>query len=275
MADIAFQASPASQRAPASRPENELAALLPATLQDDRLATVRAFPAYRKARELLEGLICGLKLNRIADIGGGANPTIEPEFIAWSGIRYDVLDISAEELAKASDSYSKVVVDLCAPADEFARQVEGGAYDLVFTHMFLEHIPNPEIVHRNIRWMLKPGGLAVHVFPSSANLPLTVNKWVPASLALALLRFVRPRRDFQGNESWHRSYYKHCGAPSRRTRDAFDRYGFDVLRHKGFVGHSYYSRFPIVRGIEVALRKPLAALGIPLVSGVLLIVRRR
>jgi SAM-dependent methyltransferase len=271
MADIALQTSPA----PASRKEDVLSAILPRVLQDDRLATIDAFPSYDRARQLLENLIVRLKPSRVADIGGGANPLIKPDFVAATGLRYDVLDISAEELAKAPDAYSKIVVDLCAPAEAFARKVEGGAYGLVFTHMFLEHIQNPQDVHRNIRWMLKPGGLAVHVFPSSANLPLTINRLLPEALARALLRIIQPKRDFEGHETKHAAYYKFCGAPSRSTRDAFDRYGFDVLRYKGFVGHAYYSRFPVLRHIEFLLRKPLAALGVPLVSGVLLIARRR
>ena len=137
----------------------------------------------------------GLKLARVADIGGGANPLIGQDFIASSGIGYDVLDISAEELMKAPTAYSKIVVDLAAPAAAFARAVAGGAYDLVFTHNFLEHIRTPEDVHRNIHWMLKPGGLAVHIFPSPANLPLTVNSaGAERALARALLRLARPGR---------------------------------------------------------------------------------
>jgi SAM-dependent methyltransferase len=269
MAELPFQANAAPRR------QETLAAILPPALRDDRLATISDFPSYGRARRLLQTLIGELNLKRVAEIGGGSNPMIEPDFIAATGIRYDVLDISAAELAKAPAAYSKIVVDLCAPADAFARRVEGGAYDLVFTHMFLEHVENPGDVHRNIHRMLKPGGLAVHVFPGSANLPLTVNRLVPAPLANALLRIAKPRRDYEGHETWHRSYYKLCGAPSRRTREAFDRYGFDVLRYKGFIGHAYYRRFPIVRTVEMALRGPLAALGIPMVSGILLIARRR
>jgi len=271
MADIAFQAS----LVPASRTEDALSASLPPALQNDRLDTISTFPSYHRARRLLENLIVRLKPSRIADIGGGANPLIEADFVASNGLRYDVLDISASELAKAPEVYSKIVVDLGAQPEEFTRHVEGGAYDLVFTHMFLEHIPNPDEVHRNIRWMLKPGGLAIHVFPSSANLPLTVNRLVPEPVAEALLRIVKPRRDYAGHETKHKAYYKLCGAPSRGVRRVFDRYGFDVLRYKGFVGHSYYGRIPPLRVAEFLLRKPLAALGIPLISGVLLIVRRR
>lgn len=252
-----------------------LSAVLPPALRDDRLATVGDFPSYGRARNLLEQLIGALGAKRVADIGGGANPLLEQSFIASAGLRYDVLDDSEEELAKAPASYSRIVVDLCAPAEMFERKVEGGAYDLVFTHMFLEHVRDPEVVHRNIRWMLKPGGLAVHIFPSSANLPLTVNRLLPEPAARAILRIVQPRRKFDGHETKHKAYYRLCGRPSRRTRSAIERYGFDVLRYKGFVGHAYYGRIPVLRIVEFLLRRPLAALGIPLVSGVLLIARRR
>lgn len=272
MADLLVQETAASAAATTLR---ALEATLPPGLRDDSLSTLDKFPGHSNARAFLTSLIAGIKAGRVADIGGGANPMIDLAFLRSLKVRYDVLDISASELAKAPADYSKIAVDLCAPAEEFQSKVEGGAYDLVFTHMFLEHIQRPEAAHRNIHWMLKRGGLAVHMFPSSANLPLTVNRLLPENLTHALLRFADPTRDLDGKQGKFPAYYKLCGAPSAAIRKAFDRFGFDVVRHKGFIGHDYYGRFPLLRDLEVSMRQPFATMGIPVVSAVLLIVQRR
>jgi hypothetical protein len=260
---------------PASAPmSRELEAVLPSVLRDNRLSTLDAFPAHEKARAFLTGVIDGIEAKRIADIGGGANPMIDLDYVTRRNLRYDVLDICAGELAKAPAGYSKIVVDLCAQTDAFRGKVEGGFYDLVFTHMFLEHIRYPAAVHRNIHWMLRRGGLAIHMFPGSANLPLTVNRLLPDNLTRHILSFADPNRDVNGKQAKFPAYYKLCGAPSASIRSAFHEFGFKVLLHKGFVGHDYYARFPILRDLELRMRRPFAALGIAAVSGVLLIAQR-
>lgn len=259
----------------ARAPLDVLAAALPPVLRDDRPATLDDCPAFEAAPGFLKDLVARLKARRIADIGGGANPMIETDFLDGQNVRCDVLDISQEELNKAPAGYSKIAVDMCAPAETFQRAVEGGVYDLVFTHMFLEHIERPEAVHRNIHWMLKPGGLAVHLFPSSANLPLTVNRLLPESVTQRIVAFVQPSRDLAGKQAKFKAYYKLCGVPSKSIRGAYGRFGFDLLRHKAFIGHDYYGRFPGLRNVEKWLRKPLSSLGVPLASVILVIAQRR
>jgi len=64
-----------------------------------------------------------------------------------------------------------------------------------------------------------------------------------------------------------------CGVPSASNRRAYERFGFKLLRYKPFIGHDYYMRFPIVRDVEKWLRKPLAALNVPLASVILVIAQ--
>ena len=199
---------------------------------------------------------------------------IDLRFIGERHLEYHVLDISEPELRKASNDYSKIVVDMCAPVAEFSARVEPNSYDLVFTHSFLEHIASPEIVHRNIHAMLKPSGMAIHMFPCSSNLPLAVNKFLPESITRALVHLAQPHRDTAGKESKFKAYYKLCGAPSARIERIYAGLGFDVVLYKGFIGHSYYERMPLLRDMERAMRKPLASLSVPLVSNALLILRK-
>lgn len=199
---------------------------------------------------------------------------LDLKFIRERRLEYHVLDISERELAMASRDYSKITVDMCAPASEFDARVSRNSYDLVFTHNFLEHIAQPETVHRNIRSMLKQGGMAIHMFPCSSNVPLALNKLLPEGITRALVRIAQPTRDVAGKESKFKAYYKLCGAPSQRREMLYEDFGFDVVVYKGFIGHGYYDRVPMLRDVERALRKPLASLNISLVSNALLILRK-
>lgn len=240
-----------------------------------RYLTIDRYPGFEHAPDFLRGAIASLDAKSVADIGGGANPMLDLKFIRERHLEYHVLDISERELGKAFADYSKLTVDMCAPASEFDARVSRNSYDLVFTHNFLEHIAQPEAVHRNIRSMLKQGGMAIHMFPCSSNVPLALNKHLPEGITRALVRIAQPKRDVAGKESKFKAYYELCGAPSQRREKIYEGFGFDVVVYKGFIGHGYYERVPLLRDVERALRKPLASLNISLVSNALLILRKR
>jgi SAM-dependent methyltransferase len=232
------------------------------------------FPGYDKAPQFIRDAIGRTGAKHIADIGGGANPMVDWEFIAENDLSYRILDISAEELAKAPATYAKTVVDLCAPPDQFDAVVEPSSFDLTFTHMFLEHVQNPELVHRNIRSMLRPGGIALHFVPCSSNFPLTVNRLMPEWITKPLVRIAQPNRDISGHQVKFPAYYKLCGAPSKRLADKYRAMGFEIIRYDGYVGHSYYDAFPPLRAFERGLRRLLIALQIPMASQALLVLKR-
>jgi SAM-dependent methyltransferase len=243
--------------------------------QGPRLDVFENFPCWESGSVLLKQQITTLRLKNVADIGGGANPLLDHAFIEESGVDYSLLDISKAELDRAPAYYKKIQVDVAAPEGYFLRRVGEEQFDLVFSHMFLEHVPNPLRVHRNIYASLKPGGLAIHFFASSNNLPLTMNRLLPGWVTDILTRVAQPNRDLIGYEKKFPAYYAMCGAPSKALNSKYREIGFDVLRHTGFIGHDYYKRVPILREIERGLRPILLATGIPLISDSLLILRKR
>ena len=70
--------------------------------------------ADREFRETIETIAMRQPGARICEIGGGANPTLPTAFVKRYGIDYTVVDISAEELAKAPEGYRKVQADVTA-----------------------------------------------------------------------------------------------------------------------------------------------------------------
>lgn len=232
------------------------------------------FPGFKTAPAFLKAKILATGARAIGDLGGGANPMLDEAFVKDNGLRYRVLDISDAELRKGPSYCDKICVDICAPTDVFAEQVEADSLDFAFSHMFLEHIREPDVAHRNIRHALRPGGVAVHFYPSPNNLPLFLNKIMPVSLSTGLVRIVQPQRDLEGRLGKFPAYYKLCGKSSAFIRAHFKALGFNVLCHTGFVGHGYYLRFPLIHEIGKALRGPTIAAGLRMTSFELLIVEK-
>ena len=233
------------------------------------------FPAFGKAAPYLKKIITEHNYKLIADIGGGANPVLDDEFIAKNNIRCFLIDKSTSELNKAPPLYDKIEANASASNDIFRKQIAGRKFDLIFSHMFLEHIENPMQAHRNFYSALNPGGRCVHIYPSPNNIPLTLNRLLPEAISGYLLRIAQPTRDLQGSRRKFKAYYRMCGAPTPGLAAEFEAIGYTVRQHTGYIGHTYYERFKPLAIIERGLRKIIFKLGLPLTSGCLLVLEKR
>jgi SAM-dependent methyltransferase len=240
-----------------------------------RLDVFDHFPGFTKAVAFLQDQILRGEMKTVADLGGGAKPLLGGEFIKEQHIDYTVFDIDQDELDKAPDCCIKVCVDACAPIEIFSQAVGTNRYDLIFSHMFLEHVKDPVAVHRNICAALKPGGLAIHMFPAPYNLPLATNRIVPEWLSRKMLKIAHPDRYVGDKHLKFPAFYKMCEPPSPAMHKEFDRLGFEVVRYTGFIGHRYYRRFPVLRDAERASRQLLVNLNIPMITYLLLILRKK
>jgi SAM-dependent methyltransferase len=231
------------------------------------------FPGWGRASNYLKKIIVDRHITKVADLGGGANPLLDDDFIRTNGIDYYLIDISKDELDKANPSYRKVQLDITTRAEVFEVQLSGH-FELVFSHMFLEHIADPHRAHGNIHKLLAPGGLSIHFYPSPNNLPLLMNRIIPERLSGLLLGLAQPWRHLHTTQQKFKAYYRYCGAPSRKLRRFYDEMGFRVLRHTGYVGHEYYDRLPLLARGERTLRRGLLRLGIPLTAKNLLVLEK-
>jgi SAM-dependent methyltransferase len=160
-------------------------------------------------------------------------------------LEYTLLDISAEELAKAPDGYKKIVQDI--EAESFPWKKE---FDFLFTKMMAEHIRNGRRFHKNIFTLLKPGGFAVHYFPTLYALPFLVNKIVPEKLSSDLLNIFAPRERFRLGK--FPAYYDWCYGPTPAMLGMLISIGFEIIEYQGLIGHSYFDRIPLVKEIHQA-----------------------
>ncbi|MDB5809342.1 MAG: Methyltransferase domain protein [Betaproteobacteria bacterium] len=232
------------------------------------------FPAFEKAAAYLEATILARNCKVIADVGGGAHPLLDDEFILRHGIDYSVLDKSMAELMKADSCGEKVEVDAIGSGDAFLAGIGDRRFDLIFSHMFLEHIDNPIQAHVNFYAALKPGGICVHIYPSPNNLPLALNRFLPESVSSVLIKVAQPGRDFASSQKKFKAYYRLCGAPGPKISAVFEKIGYKIARHTGYIGHNYYARFEPAAMLETRLRKLIHRLQLPLTSGCLLVLEK-
>ena len=200
-------------------------------------------------------------VTRVCELGGGANPILDLAFIERHGLHYEVLDASEEELAKAPPGYTRAVADATDPtlADRH------GPYDLVASGFVAEHVSDPAAFHATVHALLRPGGHAVHLFPTLYEPVFLVNLLIPEALTDRALARVQPGREAHGSHAKFRPYYRWCRGPGVRQFQRLESIGFEVMDYRGYFGHGYFRRFPALdrleqRGARVLVRHPLPAL---------------
>ncbi len=247
---------------------------MPRTPCRPALDLIENFPAFGKAGAYLKQMILEHNYKSIADIGGGANPMLDDEFIVENNIWYFLIDKSASELNKANSLYNKIEADATDSNHAFQKQIAGRKFDLIFSHMFLEHIENPMQAHRNLYSTLNRGGRCVHIYPSPNNLPLALNRLLPEAVSACLVKIAQPTRDLEGARRKFKAYYRMCGAPNPALSAAFEDIGYTVKQHTGYIGHTYYERFKPAAMLERRLRRIIHKLQLPLTSGCLLVLEK-
>jgi SAM-dependent methyltransferase len=206
----------------------------------------------------------------VAELGGGANPIVA-DSTRWGFARERVvLDISANELAKGAGEVETRVADLCEPIEDGHSQ-----FDLVFSKMLCEHIPDPVTFHKNCFELLRPGGLAVHFFPTFHTTPILVNWLIPEKQARLLVQALQPWRRDDPKQGKFPAYYRWCTGPSRRAARRYHSVGFEVEQTNATFGHGYYKRIPPLHALELLKMKFLHRHPVPYLTSFVVVILRK
>jgi SAM-dependent methyltransferase len=219
------------------------------------------FEGWERFPCLIEQIITSApQINRVCEVGAGANPCLSPEFIASHGLLYRAVDESSKETAKAGRDDSGVF-DICKEGSP----LPGGPYDLICSRMTAEHFRDAKNAHDNIYRSLTPGGVVVHSFATMYSLPYLLNLILPGRVTSSLLRRFHPRDD-EDRHGKFRAYYSRCRGPTKRQLEFLSQRGFQILEYRGFFGHFYYQdKLSLLNKLERAkarllTRRPVAAL---------------
>jgi SAM-dependent methyltransferase len=196
---------------------------------------------------------------RWCDVGGGARPLVPLALVEKFELEYVVLDESSEELDQAPAGYERFHASIL-DKQAIARLVdERGAFDVVVSRWTAEHIPDGRAFHEQVYALLRPGGTAIHFFPTLYSLPFVLNRVLPDALSGPLLSTGQPDR------SKFRPYYSWCRGPSEPQIQRLQSVGFIVDRYTGYFGHGYFKRVKPLHLADKALtgrllRHPLPSL---------------
>ena len=190
----------------------------------------------------LRDLVLKSQSTKICEVGAGANPVLNLEFMSAHSLDYTLIDISEAELAKTNPAYTKVIADV---ADK--RFVPFDRYDVVFSKMLAEHVHDAEAFHRNVYSLLSKDGLAVHFFPTLYALPFLLNRFLPDSWSDWIVQRVSPSRSKEGKHGKFPARYEWCYGPTRRQLQRFASIGYEVQEYVGFFGHAYFDRIAPLR----------------------------
>lgn len=207
---------------------------------------------------------------RICDVGGGAHPIVGLKQVQERGLEYVVLDVSEQQLARAAGDYQRFQADILDPATvpELARR--WGAFDAVLSRWTAEHIRDGRLFHEQVFRMLRPGGTAVHLFPTLYSLPFLLNRLLAPDMSAALLYRVSPHR-----KGKFLAYYSWCRGPTGRQIDRLQSIGFSVDRYVGYYGHNLYRRVKPVHVAHKAIAAQLVDHPLPSLTSFALVVVTR
>jgi SAM-dependent methyltransferase len=227
-----------------------------------RYASYIDFPGWGAAPGYIASVVDHEGARSVLEVGGGRSPTLDAEEVRAWGIEYAVNDIDQSELALVDPAYATLCFDMSASLPE---EVSNRRFDLIFSRMVNEHVPDGAAYYENIFRLLNPGGLSVHLFATLYTLPTLVNRLVPETISARLrdVAFARSTHHYAYEKFPAR--YSWCRGPRDSMIRRFHAVGFEVEDYVGFFGHAYYRRVPALHRLEQAkarwlIRHPVSAL---------------
>jgi SAM-dependent methyltransferase len=196
---------------------------------------------------------------RICDVGGGARPILKLGRIEQHELDYVVLDESQTQLDK-SPGYIRAHGSIIDRARVGELAATHGPFDAIITRWTAEHIPDGRAFHESVFQLLRPGGRALHLFPTLYSVPFLINGILSPATSAKLLYRVFPDR--QGK---FRPYYSWCRGPSHRQLERLRAVGFEVDSYTGYFGHNFYAKIKPLKAVHAAaveqlLKHPLASM---------------
>lgn len=209
-------------------------------------------------------------VKRVCEVGGGAKPAVSPAKVQRLGLEYVVLDESQTQLDNAPEGYHLLRADILdsEAVSELIRQ--HGSFDLVVSRWTAEHISDGKAFHEQVFRLLRPGGTAVHFFPTLYALPFLVNRVLSPGISAALLF-----RTFTAREKKFRAYYSWCRGPTQRQIKRIEGIGFSVESYIGFFGHNFYARVKPLGAAHTKVTDALIDHPLPSMTSFALAVLRR
>ena len=193
--------------------------------------------------QAIRHLVTAEGLRDVCEIGGGRAPMLSEDDARDLQVSLTINDIDQRELDLGRGG---VCFDIADP--DLSLRQPGGQFDLVFSRMVFEHLKDTRMGWRNSFYLLRPGGYAVHLYPTLYALPFLVNHLLPHRTAERLLTIVKPQRPTEARK--FPAYYDLCFGAEEKIRPALEAIGFSDVVVIPRWEHRYTNRIPVVRSLD-------------------------
>jgi SAM-dependent methyltransferase len=141
------------------------------------------------------------------DFGCGAGGLVD----ALAGLGWDMYGCDVEPFWRGTDHGRDADRYRTIPLDPYRLPFADGTFDVVTSESVFEHVQNVQQCFREIHRVLKPGGVAMHLFPGKWYLPSEPHVYVPLSNVLwprcprwwfSMWALLGVRNEHQRGEAW-------------------------------------------------------------------------
>ena len=123
------------------------------------------------------------------------------------------LNVFGCDISNGLDSAPKVLVERgvlrTIDTSRYEIPFEDDEFDMVVSHQVLEHVQNYDVVLREIRRVLKAGGVSIHIFPSRYT-PVEPHVYVPLATIIRSMKWLK----FWAHLGIRNEYQKALPAPN-------------------------------------------------------------
>ncbi|MGI9303179.1 MAG: methyltransferase domain-containing protein [Gammaproteobacteria bacterium] len=200
--------------------------------------------AWANYKAEVERLIVSKSRPDIIEIGAGRNPLFSELDLPENVGSYTLGDISRKELDLAPRLWNKSCFDICGDVSSVTAR-----FDVAFTRMLAEHVPDGYRFHSNVFSLLKPGGVAIHFMPTLFSPPFVINKVLPDRLSRKILSAFFSNRNDEEIPKFP-AHYSMCYGKSARLIKRYRSIGYTGVDVRTFYGHGYFSKIPILRELD-------------------------
>jgi SAM-dependent methyltransferase len=187
---------------------------------------------------------------RMLEVGGGRTPLFTPAEAAAAGIAVTVNDIDERELSLGPPEFGRALFDIAA---DVSPSLHGG-FDLIVSHMVMEHVRDARKAWSNIAALLAPSGVALAFHPTLYAPPFLINVLLPDRLTAPLLRLFFPTRH-DGVYPKFPAWYDMCVSSPERIEPMLKACGFRETLVVPFWGHDYFRSMPGLREFDAAVQR--------------------
>lgn len=223
-----------------------------------------SWPEFHK---LVHEQLAKPETKKVLEIGPGFKPYLLPAEVSKYNIDYVLLDVDEKALKSHQKNFRILLHNL--EEESFDEK-----FDLVFSHMVLEHIQRPNEFHRHILSLMHYHTVVIHFFATKYGLPSLANILLPSSIADFLVYKIQKRNPEK--DARYPAYYRKCTGPTTKINTYYDHLGYEIINYRGYLGHSYFSYYPILKSIEELWNRIIRCVNSPfLCSNAILCIRKR